>query len=71
VLIGHQIKYFLSIFRKAEVEFPSKVDRMPILTVLFHPLVNTQLVVGVSAPLEKILYPASKRLLALHFTVVA
>jgi hypothetical protein len=62
VLIGHQIKYFFSVFRKAEVEFSGKVDRLAIISVLFHPLMDTQLVIGVSSSLEKILYSTSERL---------
>ena len=71
VLIGHQVKYFLSVFRKIQVKFPCKVDWLAIITIFFHSLMHTQLVVSVSASLEEILYTAFEGLCGLHLTVVA
>ncbi len=70
MLIGHQIKYFFSVFRKAEVEFSGKVDRLAIISILFHPLMDSQLIVGVRSSLEKILYSTFERLWGLHLTMV-
>ena len=71
MLISHQVKYFLSVFRKTEVKFPCKVNWLAIITVFFHSLMHTQLVISVSASLEEILYTAFEGLCGLHLTVVA
>jgi len=52
VLFCHQIKDLLSLLGKAQIKLASKVNRLTLVSVFYHPFTYTQLIISIGMSLE-------------------
>ena len=71
MLFCHQIKDLLSLLGKAQIKLASKVNRLTLVSVFYHPFIYTQLIISVGMSLEQEFYATTKRFLGLCLTVVS